>query len=425
MKMRIIYTIIFSLLLWGGFSEAYAQDKTELDAQRLEEDSLREGEDAQKIVDKAEHFGLDLIQEIEKRAPGSKADLPPKDADIQPLVYTKEQRDWWYLLKQGKLSMYDTTVYWPKFLKFCVDVYRWGDKTFNSFDPEYVISTGKRWKVRLVSDNWLDSYSMRLPNSINAHMSSDVYANLGAYIQYMAVSVGSSYDMEKLFHKKEPSHKKYEFGFICALFNAELYYHENRGGVNIRKFGKINDGKLIKEYFPGVSMYTLGFDAYYFFNNKKYSQGAAYNFAKYQLKSQGSFMMGISLTNQKLTFDFNKLPDNFKDLLPIAEIKNYYFHYNSYALLFGYGYNWVIAPKLLFNATVMPSIGFSHYYEDSIEGDKFLLSLNIQGKISMTYNLGNYFFGLFGKLNGHLYKQGRTSLFSSIENFSAYVGLRF
>ena len=425
MKMRSFYILSFLLSLCLGFNEARAQDKTLFDEQRLEEESLREGDAAQKIVDKAEHLVLDLFQDLDKRAPGSKAELPPKDAEIQPLVYTKEQRDWWYLLKQGKLSMYDTTVYWPKFLKFCVDVYRWGDKTFNSFDPEYVISTGKRWKVRLVSDNWLDSYAMRLPNSINTNMSSDVYANLGAYIQYMAVSVGSSYDIEKLFHKKEPSHKKYEFGFICALFNAELYYHENRGGVNIRKFGKINDGKLIKEYFPGVSMYTLGFDAYYFFNNKKYSQGAAYNFAKYQLKSQGSFMMGLSLTNQKLSFDFNKLPENFKDLLPSADIKNYYFHYNSYAILFGYGYNWVIAPKLLFNATVMPSIGFSHYYEDSLEGDKYLLSLNIQGKISLTYNLGNYYFGLFGKLNGHLYKQGKTSLFSSIENFSAYIGLRF
>ena len=195
--------------------------------------------------------------------------------------------------------------------------------------------------------------------------------------------------------------------------------------MNIRRFGDFNDGKYIKEYFPGVSMYTLGFDAYYFFNNKKYSQGAAYNFAKYQLKSQGSFMLGLSITNQKLTFDFSKLPANLKPLLPDSDVTNYYFHYNSYAVLFGYGYNWVIAPKLLFNATLMPSIGFSHYYEDSLEGNKYLLSLNLQGRISLTYNLGNYFFGLFGKMNGHLYRQGSYSMFSSIENFSAYIGLRF
>ncbi|MCH5229651.1 MAG: DUF4421 domain-containing protein [Muribaculaceae bacterium] len=423
-----LFCLLFVLII-TGYSRAWADEtdkqRDELIETHLNDESIKQGDEAADIIGDIEHFGEKLLGDIKIEGPYTKAPLPPEDAKIEPLVYSREQNWWWNRLKHGTLAMNDTTVVWPKFLQFCVNVYNWADHTFNSYDPEYVIGTGKRWKVRLVSDNWLDSYALKLPPGINTTMNSDVYANLGAYIQYMAVSIGSSYDIEKLFKKKEPSHKKYEFGFICALFNAELYYHENRGGVNIRRFGDYKDGKFIKEYFPGVSLYTLGFDAYYFFNNKKYSQGAAYNFAKYQLKSQGSFLLGLSITNQKLRFDFSKLPDNLKPLLPNSEITDYYFHYNSYAVLFGYGYNWVIAPKFLFNATVMPSIGFSHYYEDSIEGNKYLLSLNIQARLSLTYNLGNYFFGVFGKMNGHLYKQGNYSLFSSIENFSAYVGLRF
>ena len=425
MKMRLFKILLIVFIISCVNIESKAQEEDPDFKERLENESLVEGDDAARIVGDVEHYGLDILSNAGSHISGIEAPMPPADAKIKPLSYTREQKWWWNLFKQGKLAMNDTTVIWPKFLKFCVDVYNWGDRTFNSYDPEYVIGTGKRWKVRLVSDNWLDTYAMRLPPGIRTNMSSDVYANLGAYIQYMAVSVGSSYDLKKLFKRHEPSHKKYEFGFVCALFNAELYYHENRGGVNIRKFGDINDGKLIKEYFPGVSMYTLGFDAYYFFNNKKYSQGAAYNFAKYQLKSQGSFIIGLSITNQKLSFDFSQLPNSLKDKLPDSEILDYYFHYNSYAILGGYGYNWVIAPKLLFNATLLPSIGFSHYYEDSLEGDKYLLSLNIQGKLSLTYNLGNYYFGLMGNLKGHYYKQGTMSLFSSIENFSAYIGLRF
>ncbi|MCH5225590.1 MAG: DUF4421 domain-containing protein [Muribaculaceae bacterium] len=436
--MRFSYISIFisALFLLLGIFPGRSQEVT--DEQRIEnnlkEESLKEGDFAAKIVGEIEHFGINLISNIDEKTHephlAIEAPMPDKSTPLEPLTYNRDQKWWWNLLKEGKLSMTDTTVIWPKFLKFCVDVYNWGDRTFNSYDPEYVVGTGKRWKVRLVSDNWLDTYALRVPpvgsnSPIRTTMSSDVYANIGAYIQYMAVSIGSSYDIEKLFKRHEPSHKKYEFGFICALFNAELYYHENRGGVNIRKFGDVNDGKLIKTYFPGVSMYTLGFDAYYFFNNKRYSQGAAYNFAKYQLKSQGSFMLGISLTNQKLSFDFSLLPQEVKDKYPETNFTNLYFHYNSYAILAGYGYNWVLAPKLLFNATIMPSLGFSHYYEDSLEGDKYLISMNIQGRLSLTYNLGNYYFGLFGKVNGHYYKQGKMSLFSSIENFSAYVGLRF
>lgn len=415
---------IFFLIL--GLEIGSAQDKKPDFEERLNSESIREGDEASKIVGDIEDEGIKLLSKLAPSHIDTLASGPMEGHPIQPLTYSREQKWWWNVLKRDhKINLQDTSIIYPKFLQFCVDVYNWGDKFFNTFDPEYVVGTGKKWKVRIVSDNWLDSYHMRLPNHINTTMSSDVYANIGAYIQYMAVSVGSSYDVKKLFKKHEPSHKKYEFGFICALFNAEIYYHENQGGVNIRRFGDFHDGKYLKEFFPGVKMYTLGFDAYYFFNNKKYSQGAAYNFAKYQLKSQGSFMLGLSITNQKLSFDFSKLPDNLKPMLPMDDQTNYYFHYNSYALLFGYGYNWVIAPKLLFNATVMPSLGVSHYYEDSIEGDKYMASFNIQGKISLTYNLGNYFFGLFGKMNGHLYKRGDYTLFSSIENFSAYVGLRF
>lgn len=413
------------------FNDEISKEEKESFEDKLLEESLHEGDEASKIVGEVENFGENLLSKIghnlhiSEQVPGIIAPNPSDKAEIIPYDQSREQRWWWNRLKHHDLRMNDTTVIWPKFLQFCVNVYNWGDKFFNSYDPQYVVGTGKRWKVRLVSDNWLDSYAMRLPGQLNTTMSSNVYSNIGAYIQYMAVSVGSSIDFEKLFNHKEPQHKKFEFGFICALFNAELYYHENLGGVNIRKFGDINDGKLIKEYFPGVSMRSVGFDIYYFFNNKKYSQGAAYNFAKYQLKSQGSFMAGLAITNQRLYFDFTKLPEKLIERLPDDDILNYYFHYNSYAILAGYGYNWVIAPKLLFNATVMPSIGFSHYYEDSLEGDKYLISLNIQGRISLTYNLGNYYFGIFGKMNGHYYKQAKLSLFSSIENFSAQVGLRF
>lgn len=424
--MRILhFSIILAFLVFGFSLSRAEEDESERVKKELEKDSFTEGKDASIVIDTIEYYGDDLLAHITDRVPGIEAPMPPKDAKVQPLTYTRDQRWWWTLLKQRKLSMNDTTVVWPKFLKFCVDVYNWADHTFNSYDPEYVVGTGKRWKVRLVSDNWLDSYALRFSGGFRSTMSSNVYANIGAYIQYMAVSVGSSYDIQKIFDHKEPSHKKYEFGFICALFNAELYYHENRGGVNIRRFGDFNGGKPIKEHFPGVNMYTFGLDAYYFFNNKKYSQGAAYNFAKYQLKSQGSFMLGISITNQKLTFDFNQLPENLRDKIPLDKLTTYYFHYNSYAVLGGYGYNWVIAPKLLYNITLMPSVGFSHYYQDSLEGNKYLLSLNIQGRMSLTYNLGNYFFGLIGKMNGHLYRQARTMMFSSIENFAAYVGLRF
>ena len=150
--------------------------------------------------------------------------------------------------------MTDTTVIYPRFIKFCVDVYNWGDHLFNSYDPEYVVGTGKRWKARIVSDNWVDSYAMTLPRGLHTWMLSDLYSNIGAYLQYMAVSYGYTYDISNMFGGSSTDHKKMEFGFNCARFNAEIYYQENTGGTNLRRFGKYQNGHIIKERFRGLNL---------------------------------------------------------------------------------------------------------------------------------------------------------------------------
>ena len=358
--------------------------------------------------------------EIDVEAPS------PSNDSIRPLVRSREQLWWWNQIKHGTYNIADTAIIYPKFLQFCVNVYNWGDRTFNSYNPDYVVGTGKRWKFRIVNENWNDNYIMKLPHNLRTDMASDLYCNIGAYLQYMAVSYGYSYDMANIFGGSTTNHKKWDFGFNCALFNAQISYQENTGGTYLRKFGHYKGGRIFKEKFPGVQLHNFGIEVYYFFNNKKYSQGAAYNFSKIQKKSQGSFLIGFNYTNQKINFDFSQLPDNLKPYLTVPE-GDYLFHYKSYNLLFGYGFNWVITPKLLYNISVMPSFGASHCYEDNIEGDKWMVAFNVTGLTSLTYNMGNYFIGLIGKMNGHLYHSGAysMSLFSAVINLSANVGIRF
>lgn len=73
----------------------------------------------------------------------------------------RDNPNWWInRIRSGTHSMADTTVIYPRFVGFCVDVYNWANKAFNYYDSEYVEGTGKRWKARLVNDNWFDSYAM-------------------------------------------------------------------------------------------------------------------------------------------------------------------------------------------------------------------------------------------------------------------------
>ena len=333
-------------------------------------------------------------------------------------------RNWWHLLKKGQLNLADTTVVYPKFLKFCVGVYNWADHFFNSYDPEYVVGTGHRWKARLVNENWTDSYALRFRNhSANMRMLSSLNDNIGAYIHYMAVSVGYSIDLNTVFNGKKTDHTRFETNFNCALFNFDLYYYKS-SGTKIRQFNGFAGNRLINKDFPGVTSSNFGVSVYYFLNNKKYSQGAAYNFSKFQKKSAGSWMFGLTYSNLDISMQFDKLDEDLKPLFPFPN-DFLHLHYYSYCALFGYGYNWVWHPKWLFNITVTPSIGFNHCYEDSSDGSGEQFALNIHGRTSLTYNHRSLFCSLIGKITGNWYISKNLSLFNAIEYFSLNVGFRF
>lgn len=335
-----------------------------------------------------------------------------------------ETRDWWQLLKKGKLNLADTTVVYPRFLKFCVGVYNWADHFFNSYNPDYVVGTGHRWKARLVNENWTDSYALRFRNHhAGLRMLSRLNDNVGAYIHYMAVSVGYSIDLNTIFTGKKNDHSRFETNFNCALFNFDLYYYHS-SGTRIRQFSGVGDNSLVNIDFPGVTSNNFGVSLYYFLNNKKYSQGAAYNFSKFQKRSAGSWMFGLTYSNLDISMDFEQLGPGVSPELTFPT-DPLHLHYYSYCALFGYGYNWVWHPKWLFNITAMPSVGFNSCYEDSSDGSGRQFALNIHGRTSLTYNHRALFCSLIGKITGNWYISRNLSLFNAIEYFSLNVGFRF
>lgn len=339
--------------------------------------------------------------------------LTPRDKD-----YWKQQ------LLRGKLDLKDTTIVYPKFIGFCVDVYNWADRTFNSYDPQYVVGTGRRWKAIIKNDNWTDSYVMHFNKHMPIHMVSDINYTIGAHLSYMAVSIGYTLDINKLIGKQSSGHKKFEFNFSCALFSADAYYSENKGGTKIRNFGSYNDGDWMSYDFPSFSQRSYGVDVYYFFNNRKYSQGAAYNFSKIQLKSAGSLIAGITISNHNIDIDFSSLPTEMQETLPTDQ-RQFRFHYNDYCFLIGYGYNCVMGKHWLFNISALPSIGFKHSFANSVDGKKDLFSTNIKGKFSFTYNFKDLFAGLAGKVDGHWYMNSNYNFFNFYMSLALSVGFRF
>ena len=191
------------------------------------------------IVDSSEHNAFvdvyvdgidDRLNEIDKRIVDS----------------LKRDKDYWKkALLKGKLDLKDKTIVYPRFVKLCVDLYNWADRTFNTYDTAYVVGTGKRWKVMVKNDNWVDNYDLHFPKATPIRILSNVCCNIGASIAYMAVSGGYMFDVDNVFSGSPITHKKWDFNFSCALICADLYYASNRGATSIRRFGDYKKGAWI------------------------------------------------------------------------------------------------------------------------------------------------------------------------------------
>ena len=125
----------------------------------------------------------------------------------EPYDTTRNKGYWWRALKHGKVDFNDSTMGYPKFVKFCYKAYKWGDYTFNTYDTTYVKGTGKNWKVIFKSDNWVDSYIGTPFKDVDMVMNSNLVSNIGISLSFMAVSLGYSLNVSNLIHGSNESNK--------------------------------------------------------------------------------------------------------------------------------------------------------------------------------------------------------------------------
>lgn len=344
----------------------------------------------------------------------------------EPYDTVRDGTYWWRAMKHGKVDLTGKTIHYPKFLRFAWRVYKWGDKTFNSYDTSYVVSTGKNWKLIYKSNIWSDNYQGE-PSVENMHvdMRSKLAANMGLQLSFMAVSVGYTLGITNLINGEKVSNKV-DFSFTCARFAAEAYYMENRGTVTVRVRGRTDGEKwnaTLRE-FGGFHRKAYGMRAYYFFNNRRYAQAAAYCFSKYQKRSAGSFIAGICLQHRDMGINMEEFPPFVLDQIPPGQ-EMPHFLYNDYCLMAGYGYNWVLGTKWLVNLTVAPYMGYRHLLATQNVDRASAWSVNMRVRMGAIYNHKKYFVGLQNYGDFHRYKSEKNYFIGSLLDFTALVGIRF
>lgn len=336
--------------------------------------------------------------------------------------------NWFQQLMQTNFHINDPRIKYPRFPQFCLKVYNWGDKTFNSYDPAYVRSTGKNWKFLVKCDAWNQSfrYVFDLFNHDNVEVRSKMNVDLGMTIQFMAVGLTYTRAMDESIYGKKNKRNTFEFSFTCSRFSLEALSRHTSGGAYIDKYGSYDKGTdFLRMPFEGLETSTTQVTGFYFFNHQRYSQSAAYAYSKYQLRSAGSWLGGLQWAHRKVIMDFSDLPDDMKEANPEFPLINT-FDYKEYALVGGYAYNWVLNKHFLFNITLMPFVGYRRsQLHTEHRRTRELVSAGALGRTSLTYNNGMLFVGLVGKFNGGFILNRHYSLFNSTQTGNFIIGLRF
>lgn len=304
----------------------------------------------------------------------------------------------------------------------------------NEIDTSYVEPNKFNYAFMLENSNWYEYYifESKEENPQRLTISPNMSYKLGAYFGWRWIFLGWSVDLSDIFGKKKLSNKKTEFGLslYSPMIGGDVYYRKSGSNFKLRSTSGIfedNEYPAIATDINGFSVAIKGLNAYWVFNNKKFSYPAAYSQSSNQRRSAGSFIAGFSYSQHNIKFDHNQLPApilaKLSDALKFKEIS-----YSDYSLSFGYTYNWVFAKNFLANISVAPAVAYKKSKMDS--GDRILptlkdMNLDLITRAGVVYNDSKYFVGASLVMHTYDYRTENFYLNNSFGTIRIYAGFNF
>ncbi len=332
---------------------------------------------------------------------------------------------WIRQLFEKRFNLNDPGICYPAFPRFALKVYNWGDRTFNTYNTDYVVGTGKNWKLMGKSYNWMETSTLLFPEDVTLDMHSTLYSDAGVRLSFMAVSVGYMWNINKLISSPD-TRQTFDFAFTTSRFMVTYQALKSQGGMILTRLGDYNDRHSFRHHFDDVEINAQSAEAVYFFNHLKYSHAAAYSFSKYQLRSAGTALIGFNFVEQKIQMDFSKLPEDMQPYIPLED-KLYDSHYRSYSISGGYAYNWALSPrKWLINGFGTVAMGYRQVFGTREGRDmRSLISNNFKISAAVVYNHRALFASFNARMMGFLNYNSNYTHFNTFPSFDVIVGMRF
>lgn len=255
--------------------------------------------------------------------------------------------------------------------------------------------------------------------------------SMGVGFNYKFLSLGFSYGVPK----SKTNNEKYgttqrldaQFSIFSKAFGLDGFLQAYKGYYlsNPGDFGEWDKDKFPQ--LPDMRVLTLGINAFYLLNNKKFSYRAAFVGNQVQNKSAGSIAVGLFGTLDQLKTDNGFLPPEMEDSTGIKfDLKS--FEALTIGISAGYMYTFVLGKGFFISLAAVPGVGY-RWYKIKDVGDNIKnvnqIAFHLLGRIAIGYNRGRYFLNFNSIFNVRKYKYDPYELSMSTEQLKLTFGIRF
>lgn len=318
----------------------------------------------------------------------------------------------------------DSLVTNSDIVQTAVKGYNWVERTFNTYDTTYVAGENNDLYLRLFSSNWYANYRLNFHQGGFMNINSDIETSLGLSVAWKFIAVSYQQNLNKFFNRYEKEQRSFDLTLNSAILNFNFYIQNNHLASKISHFSTSSITYPTPIDFNGVNTYRWGFNLCYFFNNKKYSQSAAFSYTRFQKKSAGSFFVGLAMAKQRFTFDFGSLPADFTDNLPSSFQNNAYrANLTDFYATGGYAYNWVLSKHWMLAFSEAPLLGYRYGHINIYRQHHFCFANDLQ--LSAIYNFKRFFIGFQSELYSTLAHDPQVRLSETLISFQLCFGCHF
>jgi len=281
----------------------------------------------------------------------------------------------------------------------------------NDQDSAFLRCYGKYFIPSLYTIRHFSSFSIR-DNQLKKQITYDpnITLGVGLCVSYSWIGLAGSMAFRFLNNDEALYGKTEKIDFYTNLYSKRFLYDLNfqyYKGYYVSNPQVINPSwtkGMPYPYRPDIQTITLGYAMYYSFNYKHFSLKAPYNYCDEQLRSAGSWIVGVFFSGYAMAATDSVIVPSYVEFNDSSRMRVLFSL--DMGLSGGYAYTWVIKKHWFISGMLLPGLSFQHYkgYTNQYEIRYAGLSLKSQTRLAIGYSKPRFYFGwviVFDAFNLH------------------------